>query len=156
MNHQVRESVTDLIRTEVRREVRAHLRRTAMARNREEFINRLVEVLIPALTHHYRATLATLNNKTDQVAKWREHEEDFLDQLRIRMRERTKAKGLDRMAAADRALEEMMDHDDAGRRAETSKFQATYKTQKTIPLPKDAHQEFIGRVREILNDMFPD
>ncbi len=127
-----------------------------MARNREEFVNRLVEVLLPALTHHYRAMLGTLNNRTDQVAKWREHEEDFLDQFRVRMRERTKAKGLNRLAAAEKALEEIMDHDDAGRRAEISKFQTTYKMQKVVPLPKDAHHEFIAKVRGILNDLFPD
>ena len=156
MNHQVRESVAELIRAEVRREVRAQLRRTAMARTREDFINRLVEVLIPALAHHYRATLAALNNKTDQLAKWREHEDDFLDQFSARVLERTKAKGLDRKEAVEKALEEMMDHDDAGRRGETAKFQATYQLTKVVPLPKDAHHAFIKKVRGIVSEMFPD
>ena len=126
-----------------------------MARTREDFINRLVEVLIPALAHHYRATLGTLNNKTDQVAKWREQEEGFLDQFANRVLERTKAKGLDRKAAVERALEEMLDQDSAARRGETSKLQRAYELQKLVPLPKDAHHGFIKKVRTIVSEMFP-
>ena len=154
MNNQSRAAVADSIREYVKKEVRAQLQRAAMARTREDFINRLVEVLIPALSHYYRAMIATLNDRTDQVGKWQEHEEDFLDQFQTRMFERTRAKGLDRKAAAEKALEEMMDQDPAHRRGETSKFQRTYKLKKVVPLPKDAHEGFIEKVRGMLAEMF--
>jgi len=63
-------------------EVKAQLKWFAMARTRDEFINHLVDVLSPALSHHYRATLGTVNNRTDQFAD--------------RLLKPTKAKGLDR------------------------------------------------------------
>jgi hypothetical protein len=50
-------------------EVQAQMKRYAMARSREEFINRLTEVLGPALSYYYRRTLAVLNGRTDQVEK---------------------------------------------------------------------------------------
>jgi hypothetical protein len=126
-----------------------------MARNREDFINRLVEVLLPALAHHYRAMLATLNDRTDQLAKWQRQEEEFLDQFADRMLERTKAKGLDRIAASERALEEIMDHDDARRRAEVAKFLKAYKVKKIVPLPKEAHEVFLAKVRALVIERFP-
>jgi hypothetical protein len=155
MNEQLDESIAEWIRDRVRKEVNSQLRRGAMARTREDFINRLVEVLIPALAHHYRVMLGALNNRTDQLAKWQEHEEDFLDQFADRMFERPKAKGLDRRQAAEKALDEVMDQDAARRRRETSKFTATYQLKKVASLPKDAHEEFLGRVRAIVEEMFP-
>ncbi len=155
MNNQLRESRAAWIQDYIKKEVRTQLRRAAMARTREDFINRLVEVLLPALAHHYRIMLGVLNDRTDQVAKWQEHEEDFVDQFRVRILERTRAKGLDRRAAAEKALEEIMDQDAAGRRSETAKFQKTYKLKKVAPLPDDAAEEFIAKVREIVEEMFP-
>jgi hypothetical protein len=154
MNNQLRPALATLIREQVRKEVRAQLRRMAMSRTRDDFINRLVEVLNPALAHYYRIMLANLNGHTDQAAKWQEHQEDFLDQFASRMFDRTKAKGLDRKEAANKALEELMDHDAARRRRETSKFAATYKLKKIVPLPKDAHEGFMGNIRGLVDDMF--
>ena len=156
MNVQLRESVADFIRQRVKQEVKSQLRRAAMAHRRDDFINRLTEVLIPAFSHYYRAMLATLNDRTDQLAKWQDQEGAFLDQFWDRLSERTKAKGLDRREAAEQALEEIMDHDDARRRRETSKFAATYKLKKVSPLPKDAHEGFLAKARAIVNEMFPD
>jgi hypothetical protein len=152
MNNQLRPAIATLIREQVKKEVRAQLRKAAMARTREEFINRLVEVLLPALSHYYRGMLATLNQHTDQLEKWQEHEEHFLDQFRVRLLERTKAKGLDRAAAAEQALEEIMDHDTAHRRGETARFQRTYKLKKVVCLPEDAHDEFLEKVRSIIKE----
>lgn len=89
-------------------------------------------------------------------AEGQEHEEEFLDQFRVRLRECARAKGSDRKAAAEEALEEIMDHDDAGRRSEVSRFQATYKLKKIVLLPKDAHEAFFDKIRAMLNDMFAD
>ena len=77
MNNQSRAAVADSVREYIKKEVRVQLQRAAMARTREDFINRLVEVLLPALSHYYRAMIASLNDRTDQVAKWQQHEEDF-------------------------------------------------------------------------------
>src|SRR5438874_10639550 len=102
MNNQRQAAVADWVRDYVKKEVRAQIRRAAMARTREDFINRLVEVLLPALAHHYRALLGTLNERTDQVAKWRAQEEQFLDQFLVRVFERTRAKGLNRKLAVEK------------------------------------------------------
>jgi hypothetical protein len=156
MNVQLQESVAEWIRDRVRQEVKSQLKRAAMAHRRDDFINRLVEVLNPALSHHYRSQLATLNERTDQLAKWQEQEENFLDQFSVRILDRTKAKGLDRIEAAHQALEEIMDHDDARRRGETSKFLKAYKLKKLVPLPKDAHESFLAKVEAIMTEMFPE
>jgi hypothetical protein len=156
MNDLLEAPVADWIRDQVRREVKTQMRRTAMSRTREDSINRLVEVLMPALMHHYRVLLATLNGRTDQKAKWEEQEEGFLDEFRLRLRQRTRAKGLDRRAAAEKAMEEMMDHDKAGRRAEAAKFRKTYNLKKVVPLPQDAHEGFIEKIGAIVGDMFAD
>jgi hypothetical protein len=152
MNNQLRPAIATLIREQVKKEVRAQLRRSAMSRTREDFINRLVEVLLPALNHYYRCMLATLNQHTDQLEKWQEHQEDFLDQFRVRLMERTKAKGLDRPKAAERALEEILDQDIGHRRGESAKFQRTYKLKKLVPLPEDAHEGFLEKVRDIIKE----
>lgn len=156
MNNHRPVAIAGSIKDYIKKEVRAQIRRAAMARTREDFINRLVEVLLPALAHFYRAKIAILNERTDQVEKWQEHEEAFLDQFRVRIRERTRAKGLDRRVAADKALEEIMDQDEAGRRSELSRLQRTYKLKKVVSLPEDAHEVFIAKVRDILDLMFPD
>jgi hypothetical protein len=149
-------ATADPIRDYIKREVRLQLRRAAMARTREDFVNRLVEVLIPALAHYYRIMLATFNNRTDQVDKWTEQEQEFLDQFEDRLQERTKAKGLNRVECAETALDELMDQDVARRRRETTKFASACKLKRIVPLPKDAHHAFIKSVREIVSEMFPD
>src|SRR5438477_13130798 len=92
----------------IQEEVQAQMKRYAMARTREEFINRLTEVLGPALSHFYRYTLATLNHRTDQVEKWQQQEEGFLQQFSERLLEPTKAKKLDRKKAVEQSLKELM------------------------------------------------
>jgi len=154
MNNQRQAAVADWVRDYVKKEVRDQLRRAAMARTREDFSNRLVEVLMPALRHYYRAMLGILNERTDQVDQWEEHEQAFLDQFEDRMSERTRAKGLDRRAAAEKAFEEMMDHDAAHRRVEAAKFQKAHKLKKVVPLPEDAGEGFINKVKGIVEELF--
>lgn len=139
----------------IQEEVKVQLKRYAMARSREDFINRLVEVLIPALGHHYRVILGTLNNRVDQVEKWQQHQEDFLDQFTDRLQEATKARRLDRRKAVGQASRELMEHDEARRRVETVKFQRAYKLKTLLPLPENAHEDFLARVRELVNTVFP-
>ena len=139
----------------IREEVKAQMKRYAMARTREDFINQLVDVLSPALSHYYRATLGSLNHRTDQVEKWQHQEEEFLDQFADRLIKPTKAKGLDRKKAAAQAVKEMLEHDEARRRIESLRFQKAYKLKALTPLPEDAHERFLVRVREIVNAIFP-
>ncbi len=139
----------------IREEVKTQMKRYAMAKNREDFINRLVEVLIPALKHHYRAALGILNDRTDQVEKWQQQEDGFLDQFSDRIQEATKAKGLDRRKAVEQALKELMEHDQARVRAETAAFQRTYKLKTLSPLPEQAREDFHARIWEIVNMYFP-
>jgi hypothetical protein len=139
----------------IREEVKAQMKRYAMARTRDDFINKLVDVLIPGLKHHYRAVLGTLNSRTDQVEKWRQQEEGFLDQFADRLRETTKAKGLDRRKAVEQALKELMENDAPGRRYECLTFQKSYKLKTFTPLPENAHEAFLLRVREIVDTFFP-
>src|SRR5437879_4702294 len=91
MEKQRRMSVARMIREEVK----AQMKRYAMAKTREAFINSLVDELVPALRHHYRSTLGTINDRSDQVEKWRQQEEGFLDQFLTELQKPTKAKGLD-------------------------------------------------------------
>jgi hypothetical protein len=139
----------------IREEVKAQMKRYAMARKRDDFINRLVEVLIPALRHHYRVTLGMLNKRLDQVEKWQQQEEGFLDQFADRLQETTKAKGLDRRKAAEQALKELMENDAGGRRYEAVTFQKSHKLKTLTPLPENAHEDFLVRVREIVDTIFP-
>jgi hypothetical protein len=140
----------------IQQEVRAQLKRYAMARTREEFINQLVDVLSPALVHHYRVTLGTLNNRSDQVEKWQRQEDGFLDEFSDRLLKPTKAKGLDRKKAAAQALRELMENDEARKRIESVTFQKAYSVRSFVPLPEDAHESFLNRVQEIVDVMFPD
>jgi TPP-dependent indolepyruvate ferredoxin oxidoreductase alpha subunit len=137
-------------------EVKAQLKRYAMAKRRDDFINSLVEVLIPALTHHYRATLGIINQRTDQVEKWQHQEEGFLDQFSDRLRLPTRAKGLDITRAVQQALRELFQKDRAGRRVETRKFQKSYNLKTVVPLPENAHEDFLERVQEIVDIFFAD
>jgi uncharacterized protein with gpF-like domain len=139
----------------IREEVKAQMKWYAMAKTREEFINSLNAVLSPALSHHYRVVLGTLNNHTDQVEKWQQHEEGFLRQFMDRLVEPTKAKGLDRRKAVEQSLKEVMQTDAARRRAESLDFQRTYKLKTLTPLPEDAQEDFLTRVREIVNEVYP-
>jgi hypothetical protein len=139
----------------IQQEVRAQMKRFAMAKSREDFINRLVEVLIPALRHHYRAALGVHNQRTDQVDKWRQEEDDFLDQFADRLQEVTKAKKLDRRKAVEHAIKELLEHDEARARFETVAFQKTYKLKTLTPVPPEAREEFLLRVREIVDAIFP-
>jgi hypothetical protein len=139
----------------IRDEVKAQMKRYAMAQKRENFVNRLVEVLIPALKHHYRAALGILNDRTDQVEKWRRHEDAYLDQFDDRLQEATKARGLDRRKAVAQALRELMEHDGARRRGESASFQRAHGLKTLKPLPDEAHEEFLARVREIVDRLYP-
>lgn len=131
------------------------MKRYAMAKTREEFINSLNAVLSPALSHHYRVLLGILNNQTDQVEKWKKQEEGFLRQFMDRLVEPTKAKGLDRRKAVEQSLKEVMQTDAPRRRAESLDFQRTYKLKTLTPLPESAHEAFLVRVREIVNEVYP-
>lgn len=139
----------------IREEVKAQMKRYAMAKTREDFINSLNSVLGPALSHHYRAVLGTLNDRTDQVAKWQRQEDGFLRQFMERLVEPTKAKGLDRKKAVEQALKEVMQTDALRRRAESVDFQKTYKLKSLKPLPDNSHEDFVTRVREIVNAIIP-
>lgn len=139
----------------IQEEVKAQMKRYAMAKTREAFINPLVDELAPALTHSYRAMLGTLNSRTDEVEKWRQQESGFLSQFSIQLVKPTKAKSLDVRKAVEQALKELMQKDDARRRIETSTFQQNYKLTKVVALPENAHEEFLTRVREIVATMFP-
>jgi hypothetical protein len=137
----------------IRAEVKAQMKRYAMAKTREEFINKLNDVLGPALSHHYRVVLGRLNNRQDQIEKWQRHEDGFLRRFARRLVEPTKAKGLDRRKAAEQALREIMQTDTLRRRVESADFQRTYKLKTLNPLPEDAHEEFVARVREIVESI---
>jgi hypothetical protein len=139
----------------IREEVKAQMKRYAMAQARDDFINSLVDVLSPALSHHYRASLGVVNNRTDQVEKWQAQEEGFLEQFAERVVKPTKAKGLDRKKAVQQALKELMENDDKRRRVESLLFQKSYKLQKLNLLPEDVHEDFLARVREIASAIFP-
>ena len=95
---------TGILTRLIREEVKAQMKRYAMARTRDDFINSLVDVLSPALSHHYRATLGILNGRTDQVKKWQRQQEGFLEQFMERLIKPVKAKGLDRKKAVEQAL----------------------------------------------------
>jgi hypothetical protein len=151
MEKQVTVGLTRLIREEVK----AQMKRYAMARTRDDFINHLVDVLSPALSHHYRTTLAALNQRTDQVDKWQRQEEAFLEQFTDQLVKPTKAKGLDRRKAVEQALKELLENDDARKRIESVNFQKSYKLKTLIPLPGTSHEEFLARVREIIGTIFP-
>lgn len=140
----------------VREEVTAQMKRYAMARTREEFINAINDVLGPALFHHYRVVLGTINNRTDQVKKWQRQEDGFLRQFMDLLVKPIKAKGLDPKKAVEQSLKEIMQKDVAVRRKETLDFQRTYKLKTLVPLPENAHEEFFARVRETVNEIFPD
>ncbi len=139
----------------IQEEVQAQLKRYAVARTREEFINRLTEVLGPALSHCYRYTLAAINKRTDQTEKWQQQEEDFLRRFSERLLEPTKAKKLDRKKAVEQSLNELLQTDEARRRIESLNFRKAYKLKTLAPLPENAHQSFLARVREIVNTIFP-
>jgi hypothetical protein len=140
----------------VQEEVQKQLKRLEMSWTRQQFVNRLVEVLIPALKRHYRAVLGTLNSRVDQIEEWQKHEADYLSEFTDRLRAPTKAKGLNVRKAVDQALRELMQKDEAGRRIESRHFQATHKLDKLVPLPEDAHEAFLARVWEIVDTMFPE
>ncbi len=140
----------------IRDEVKAQMKRYAMARTRDEFINSLVDELAPALGHHYRATLGELNRRQDQVEKWRQQEEAFLQQFSLQLLKPTKAKGLNTRKAVDQALTEVMEKDDARRKMETLKFQRTYKLTNLVPLPQGEEQAFAKRVWEVVDELFPE
>ncbi|MFN4260617.1 MAG: hypothetical protein ACK4RK_15080 [Gemmataceae bacterium] len=137
----------------IREEVKAQMKRYAMARTRDDFINSLLGVLGPALSHHYRATLGTLNQRTDQVEKWQRQEEGFLEQFADRLIEPTKAKGLDRRQAVEQAVKELLQTDVLRRRKESNTFQKSYKLKKLIPLPENAHEEFLSHVWELVDSI---
>jgi hypothetical protein len=139
----------------IREEVMAQMKRYAIAKTRDDFINSLEDVLSPALGHHYRVVLGTLNNRTDQVDKWRQHEEGFLEQFMDRLVKPVKARGLDRRKAVEQSLKEIMQDDAPRRRAEFVNFQRTYKLKTLTPLPEDAHEDFWAQVREIVATIFP-
>ena len=139
----------------IRQEVKAKIKRHAMAKKREDFINRLVDVLIPALRHHYRVALGVRNHRTDQVEKWQEQEDHFFDQFADRIQEITKAKGLDRRKAVDRALKELMEQDAPRVRFETATFQKTYKLKSLEPLSEQVRETFLDRVWEIVDLFYP-
>jgi cysteinyl-tRNA synthetase len=145
---------TDLTQL-IREEVKAQLRRYVMAASREEYINRLTDVLIPALKHHYRVSLAVLNSRTDQVEKWQQQLSGFLDQFADRLQGSIKAKGLDRRKALVQAVKELMEQDASRRRGETALFQRCYKLKMVKPLPDNAHDEFLARVWEMVDIYFP-
>ncbi len=139
----------------IQEEVKAQLKRYAMSKTREAFINSLVDELAPALSHHYRAILGIINNRMDQVEKWQQQAEGFLSQFSIQLVKPTKAKRLDIKKAVEQALKELMQKDDARRRIENSKFQSGYKLKKVISLPENAHEDFLVRVWETVTTMFP-
>jgi predicted transcriptional regulator len=131
------------------------MKRYAMAKTCEEFINHLEDVLSPALGHHYQAVLGTLNQRIDQVQKWQRQEEGFLRQFMDRLVKPIKAKGMDRKKAVEQALKEVMQTDALRRRVESLDFQRTYKLKTLTPLPEDVHEEFLARVREIVEAILP-
>ena len=67
----------------------------------------------------------------------------------------TKAKGLDRRKAVEQSLKEIMQTDALRRRIESLDFQKTYKLKTLLPLPEDTHEDFLARVREIVNAILP-
>lgn len=140
----------------VRAEVKAQMKRYAMARTREGFVNGLSEVLGSALSHHYRQLLGSLNHRMDQVEKWRRQRNKFLELFAIRLAAPVKAKGLDRKKAAEKAIKEVMETDSLRRRLESATFQRNYQLRKLVPLPENAHEELLAQVREILRDAFPE
>jgi hypothetical protein len=146
---------TQLMRL-IQQEVRRQMKQQVMAKTREDFINSLSDACSPALEHYYRYTLGKLNNRHDQVEKWQQHEEQFLSQFQTELLKATKAKRLDRRKAVETALEEIIENDAARRRGVTAKFQTTYKLDKLVPLPEDAHEAFVARVWEIVDTMFPE
>ena len=139
----------------IRQEVRTQMKRYAMAKSREDFINRLVEVLIPALRHHYRAALGAQNHRTDQIERWQQQTDGFLDQFTDRLQEATKAKGLDRRKAVEQAIKELLEHDEPRVRSEALTFQRMYKLKTVTPIPAQVREEFLNRVWDIVNDYFP-
>jgi hypothetical protein len=150
MQTQQKERLAQLVRDEVK----VQMRKYAMARTREAFIESLVDELSPALDHHYRALLGTLNRRTDQVAKWQEQQEGFLNQFAGQLVKPTKS-GLDVDKAIKQALKEVMQKDDARRRIETAKFARSYQLTKIVPLHENAHEELFEKVWEIVHTMFP-
>jgi hypothetical protein len=140
----------------VQREVKTQLRRYAMARTREEFINALVDELAPALAHHYRALLDEANERTAQVAKWRDQEDKFFEEFAIQLLKPTKAKALNVRRAVEQAVKELLQKDDARRRIETLTFQKAHKLKNVTPLPEDARAEFLQRVWEIVDAVYPE
>ncbi len=138
----------------VRAEVKAQMKRYAMARTREGFITALSEVLGAALSHHYRQLLGKLNNRTDKVEKWQRQKQKFLQLFTLRLAMPLKAKGLDRKKAVQQAIEEAMDTDRLRRRLESAAFQRTSQLKKREPLPENAHEDLLKQVREIVEDVF--
>ncbi|MCS6978386.1 MAG: hypothetical protein NZM31_15460 [Gemmatales bacterium] len=132
------------------------MKRYAMAKSREEFVNSLNSVLGPALKHHYRIRLGVLNHCLDQVPKWERQKEELLEQFVDRLLEPTKARHLDRRKAVEQSLKEVLEADEARRRSEQALFQRAYRLKKLVPLPRDAHESFVAQVRELVNETFPD
>jgi hypothetical protein len=151
----LREATSGRLAQLVRDEVKAQMKRHVMARARDEFVNRLVEVLIPALRHHYRAALGVLNHRPDQVDKWRQQSNALLDQFADRLQEKTKAKGLDRRKAVAQAVKELLDQDEARVRLESLTFQKSYQLKSLTPISSEAREEFLSRVRQIVDTLFP-
>jgi hypothetical protein len=56
----------------IAKEVKAQMKRYAMAKGREAYSDSLVDELAPAIAHHYRALLGSLNKSPDQVEKCQE------------------------------------------------------------------------------------
>jgi hypothetical protein len=83
---------------------------------------------------HDRVILGRTNSRTDQVDKWQQHAESLLEQFSVRLQEATKAKGLDRRRAVEKALEEL------------NRFAA---------LPENAHEAFLAQAWEIVDTVFP-
>jgi hypothetical protein len=146
---------TDRLAQMIRAEVKAQMKRYAMSRTREEFINALNDVLGPALDHHDRVILAARNNRIDPVEKWQRQVDHFLRQFMSLLSRPTKAKGLDRRKAVEQSLKEIMQTDGTRRRIESLDFQRTYSLKTLTPLPDNAHEDFLARVREIVDIIFP-
>jgi hypothetical protein len=139
----------------VQQEVKAQMKRYAIARTREDYINSLTEVLGPALSHFYRCKLAVLNRRTDQHDKWRDQQDGFLQEFAERLMDPTKARKLDRKKAVEKALKELLQTADGRKRRESLVFQRSYKLKTLEPLPDTIQAEFESSVWEIVDTIVP-
>ncbi|MFN4259528.1 MAG: hypothetical protein ACK4RK_09530 [Gemmataceae bacterium] len=139
----------------IQKEVRVQMKRYAMARGRDIYINKLETHLNPALDHYLRIELANLNGLGGQaVLDWQNHEAKHLRLFEADLRHTTK-QAIDRRVAFQTKMTQMRAELPAYLRSAEATVKQDYSVSKLTPLPVGSEEGFWKKVQAKVDEIYP-